>query len=565
MAISITYLGSTSDAGGSGTTLSVDNIDTTGAKALVIAAKHDGAATTITPSANNDATGWTSLPKRSYSGGEPHAQIFYKLNPTGAVGDDPQIALAAARSWKYLAVWKITADSDVELIDETSAEGVGTSRNAGNLVATAASVAVYLDTIWTGGAHTPGGTWTERYDVDAGAFDRTGTGAETYAASSTFSGGDLWVGVAAAFQEVGSGAAPVSAGNRFRPGLHPAAGPFNPAQFTPRRGSRDNPATGGGDVSVNLTGQSVTVSAGSLTSAISQALSGQAVTASAGTVVPAVAQALSGQVITASAGTAVAAIDYALSGQQITTAQGTVGAQSGGDVSVNLSGQAVTVSAGSLTAAVSQALSGQQVSTSAGSVIAEVAPVLSGLGIVVSQGSVGTEVGGDVSRALTGQSITIEQGTLGTEGGAAAAAAHGFSMSGRALPVVDGPRLPWQKKRQEQEDPAPLVKALPKRVRRAAKRIAEQAVESVSLERLPDAREAAYEAERRQFVALLARKADPGLVDLYAEALFAQMARDAYQAREAELRRLIQLDAQMRQMEIERQEEETLLLLLMME
>lgn len=53
----------------------------------------------------------------------------------------------------------------------------------------------------------------------------------------------------------GQAAAAVDAGKRFRPGLHPAAGPFNPAQFVPRRGSRDNPATGGGVVSTDVAGR----------------------------------------------------------------------------------------------------------------------------------------------------------------------------------------------------------------------------------------------------------------------------------------------------------------------
>lgn len=53
----------------------------------------------------------------------------------------------------------------------------------------------------------------------------------------------------------GQTAAAVDAGKRFRPGLHPAAGPFNPAQFMPRRGSRDNPATGGGVVSTDVAGR----------------------------------------------------------------------------------------------------------------------------------------------------------------------------------------------------------------------------------------------------------------------------------------------------------------------
>jgi hypothetical protein len=84
----------------------------------------------------------------------------------------------------------------------------------------------------------------------------------------------------------------------------------------------------GGDVSVALSGQAVTVSAGTLAPSTTVAASGQAAIASAGTLTPSSSKALSGQLVNVSAGTL-----------------GVVG-----DVTVALTGQAVTVSAGTLTA-----------------------------------------------------------------------------------------------------------------------------------------------------------------------------------------------------------------------
>jgi hypothetical protein len=87
---------------------------------------------------------------------------------------------------------------------------------------------------------------------------------------------------------------------------------------------------GGGDVSVALTGQAVSVSAGTLAPSTTVAASGQAATASAGTLTPNSSIVLSGQLVNVSAGT--------------------LSANVAGDITVSLTGQAVSVLAGTLTA-----------------------------------------------------------------------------------------------------------------------------------------------------------------------------------------------------------------------
>lgn len=173
-------------------------------------------------------------------------------------------------------------------------------------------------------------------------------------------------------------------------------------------------AAGGGDVSVNLTGASSTLSAGSLSSAVAQSVSGAVVTLSTGTLVSAVEQALSGAVSTFSAGTITAAAAYTLAGQAataaagtiipaveqpltgaaITSAQGSISTSAGGDVSVNLSGQALTASHGTLAGTVDYNLSGVAVTAAAGTLDVSVAQVLSGLSIASAAGTI-THTGGD--------------------------------------------------------------------------------------------------------------------------------------------------------------------------
>lgn len=182
-------------------------------------------------------------------------------------------------------------------------------------------------------------------------------------------------------------------------------------------------------VSYSLSGQAVTASAGALVSDISNALSGQASTISAGTLVASPSYALSGQSITSSDGTLVSNVSYGLSGSSSTIDTGTVTAVGGdaGNVTKALTGEAVTVSAGTLVANVSYSTTGQAATVSAGTLVAGVEHALSGESITSATGTL--TVSSDVTIALTGQQITVSQGTLTASGGDAVS-----SMQGGGIP-----------------------------------------------------------------------------------------------------------------------------------
>lgn len=183
----------------------------------------------------------------------------------------------------------------------------------------------------------------------------------------------------------------------------------------------------GGDVTVALTGASMTASAGTLVSAITYPLTGAAITASAGTLVPDIAYSISGAAITAAAGTLVSAISYALTGAQITSAAGTVGTE-GGDVIVALTGASVTVSAGTLVASVQQALTGAAITSAAGTVTPGISYALTGSQFSAAAGTVASAIEAaltgsqitasagvvvpDLTKALTGASVTVSAGSL---------------------------------------------------------------------------------------------------------------------------------------------------------
>lgn len=122
------------------------------------------------------------------------------------------------------------------------------------------------------------------------------------------------------------------------------------------------------DITLALSGQAVTCSAGTLGVGTSVALSGQAATVSAGTLTPSFGIALSGQALTASAGTLGVSTSLALSGQAATASAGTLGVST----SIVLAGSEATASAGVLVPELSLALLGQEVAASAGTIGAEI-------------------------------------------------------------------------------------------------------------------------------------------------------------------------------------------------
>jgi hypothetical protein len=145
----------------------------------------------------------------------------------------------------------------------------------------------------------------------------------------------------------------------------------------------------GGDVTVALTGQSLTAAAGTLTVSNSVALSGSSLTAAAGTLTVSNSVALSGSSLTASTGTLAPALSVPLSGAALSITAGTLTATGGdaGNVTVALTGQSLTISAGTLTPETSVALSGSGLTAAAGTLAPELAVALAGAALSVVAGT----------------------------------------------------------------------------------------------------------------------------------------------------------------------------------
>lgn len=124
---------------------------------------------------------------------------------------------------------------------------------------------------------------------------------------------------------------------------------------------------GSADVTVNLTGQSLTAAQGSVAAAISTALSGLSATVSRGTLASSISVGLTGQPSTVSAGTISRLDGTTLTGQSSTVSAGTIAASK----SLGVSGHSASATAGSLVAGKGLAISGQSASVSAGTITAD--------------------------------------------------------------------------------------------------------------------------------------------------------------------------------------------------
>lgn len=153
-------------------------------------------------------------------------------------------------------------------------------------------------------------------------------------------------------------------------------------------------AASGSGVSVTLTGQAATFSAGTLASAKTVALSGQAATAATGTLVGSLAVPITGQSMTASQGTLSPALALSLSGQAVTLALGTLAPA----LAVSIAGQEVATATGtvtpSLTSDVTVSISGLEITITTGSVSitgadAPTSPTPKGGGFIFSRVPIG--------------------------------------------------------------------------------------------------------------------------------------------------------------------------------
>lgn len=202
-----------------------------------------------------------------------------------------------------------------------------------------------------------------------------------------------------------------------------------------------------------LSGQAATISAGTLTPTYSRALTGTAVTTSAGTLTPSLAKALSGTAVTVSAGILTSSTTVALSGQSVAISAGTITYSAGSDISLALTGAEVTASAGTLVPSSSVSLAGSAVTASAGTVVPTFPRTLSGSAVTVSAGSVTPSTSvplsgqavtvsagtltyapqGDVTVALTGEAVTVSAGTLTASGGDADLPFYGYGNLGPSV------------------------------------------------------------------------------------------------------------------------------------
>jgi hypothetical protein len=173
------------------------------------------------------------------------------------------------------------------------------------------------------------------------------------------------------------------------------------------------------NVSNALTGQAVTISAGTMVAALAQALTGSNATVSAGTLAQALTQPLVGSAATASAGTLVSAVTQPLTGSAVTASAGTLTANVGTGDEAALTGSASTSSAGTLVSALTQPLTGASATVSAGTLVSAVAQPLTGSAVTASAGTLTAAVDQNVTVALTGETVSVIAGDVSTLGGVA--------------------------------------------------------------------------------------------------------------------------------------------------
>lgn len=262
----------------------------------------------------------------------------------------------------------------------------------------------------------------------------------------------------------------------------------NPWQLFSKKPKRVYVTAGAsGDVTVALSGQAATASAGTLVPSSTVALSGQAATISAGTLTPTFPRALSGTAVTVSAGTLTPSSTVPLVGQAVTVSAGTITYNAGSDITLALSGQAVAASAGTLTLSSTVPLSGSAATASAGTLVPTFPRALSGTAVTVSAGTVTQSASvplvgqavtvsagtltyaaiGDVTVALTGSEVTVSAGTLTASGGGGGADYGSDKKKRRFVTKVGGKLVVFNDATKalnalERDDPAEEVAEQPK-------------------------------------------------------------------------------------------------------
>ena len=192
------------------------------------------------------------------------------------------------------------------------------------------------------------------------------------------------------------------------------------------------PGTVGSNVTLALTGQSVASAQGtvSYSSNVARALSGQPIASATGALSGAIANALTNASATATTGAVSVAQSYGLLGQPATSATGTLT----GTISNALTGKSAATSQGSVSAgaAISRALNGSPLAASTGAMLSTIASPLAGISATSAQGNV--SAGADVFKAVTGSAATSATGSI--------SAAIVLPMIGNSVAVTQGTLSP---------------------------------------------------------------------------------------------------------------------------
>lgn len=214
-------------------------------------------------------------------------------------------------------------------------------------------------------------------------------------------------------------------------------------------------STGGGGVTVALTGQSIASGQGSVGTARAILVAGQAVAFGQGGVIAARAQPVTGQVATTGQGAVAPEIASAIAGQAVSSAQGALSPTA----EISATGQSATFAQGATQPSISAGLSGQSAVTGQGAAVPNISSQADGQSSAFAQGAFATSrtvgvsgqaavfgqgvlgAGGDITLALVGQSLTAGHGAVATSAtallaGQTATAMQGSLGSSRSLPFT---------------------------------------------------------------------------------------------------------------------------------
>lgn len=155
-----------------------------------------------------------------------------------------------------------------------------------------------------------------------------------------------------------------------------------------------------------INGQSASFTAGTLTANNAVALTANTATFTAGSMVISSSLAISGLTATFSSGTLLPSISLTLSGQTATFAAGTLSPS--GDVTVSISGLTGTFTAGSLSPAIALPITASSATFSAGTLAPSISLAVNGLAATFTAGTF--VIPGDVTVAITGLTATFTAG-----------------------------------------------------------------------------------------------------------------------------------------------------------